>query len=190
MITVPENVKELGPELVKIWVDDKERIKRETARIARAANRRHGNEYHCPRCDKCHALLVFFDSPKCWQSIQRRMKRKYEQGDADLRHCEDCGKPIYWSGYWSVKWYRCPRCYKSNRPEERRQLARRRYKQLRVAIPQPLCKQCGEKFKAVRKDAKYCSSRCRVAAHRVEHAKKHSTKKRRKTKKSVAQDGS
>ena len=55
-------------------------------------------------------------------------------------------------------------------------------------IPQPTCKHCGEKFKAVRLDAKYCSSRCRVAAYRVKHAKKRSAKKGRKTKKSVPQD--
>ena len=55
-------------------------------------------------------------------------------------------------------------------------------------IPQPTCKHCGEKFKAVRFDAKYCSPRCRVAAHRVEHAKKRSAKKGRKTKKSIVQD--
>jgi len=36
--------------------------------------------------------------------------------------------------------------------------------------PKPLiwipCQQCGETFQAKRSDAKYCSTRCRVAAHR------------------------
>jgi len=33
------------------------------------------------------------------------------------------------------------------------------------------CKQCGEEFYATRRDVKYCSSRCRVAASRARKKK-------------------
>ncbi|MGX9350085.1 hypothetical protein ACS3QZ_02680 [Shimia sp. W99] len=35
-----------------------------------------------------------------------------------------------------------------------------------VAV-QPTCQHCGEPFEPIRRTGKYCSTRCRVAAHRV-----------------------
>ena len=176
---IPENVRALGDEMVEIWTKDQERI------AQRFCHKRVYNwGFSCTRCKESHTLLELFELPKCWQSIQRRNKRLYEKAfdglPASLRRaysrafqhdCADCGKPIYWEGGWPAKEFRCPRCYKANRLKERNYLARMRYREKKHGRLDPTCKQCGEKFKAVRCDAKFCSARCRVAAHRVEHAK-------------------
>jgi hypothetical protein len=104
----------------------------------------------------------------------------------------DCDKQIYWDDFWPLKGYRCPKCYAKHRRDRRNDLARRRYAidndrydvvragaRDIIALKIPTCEQCGEKFRAKRSDAKYCSPRYRVAAKRAKSAKTKTTKKRR-----------
>jgi hypothetical protein len=58
-------------------------------------------------------------------------------------------------------------------PECRREAERRRSAARREQVwvpPSPVvCERCGEKFEARRSDARFCSTRCRVAAHRAQN---------------------
>ncbi len=72
--------------------------------------------------------------------------------------CARCGKPIEGVFVSRAKKYCSYRCVNDA------QIARRRERQ--AAARQLVCAQCGDAFEGKRRDAKYCSPRCKTAAHR------------------------
>ena len=86
--------------------------------------------------------------------------------------CIGCGNPLSlmvmgggWFGRGRCEVPRqimlCVRCY------DKRDAERRRAKRRRPPPNQRACAQCGETFSPARSDARFCSTRCRVAAHRA-----------------------
>lgn len=78
--------------------------------------------------------------------------------------CEYCGAPLRVTRdrQYRLKYHPiCKRTVDRNRANARRDV---------TAAPsstEHVCEGCGQTFEAKRKDAKYCSSRCRTAAHRA-----------------------
>jgi hypothetical protein len=125
---------------------------------------------------------------KVWPSIG---EKRPEWGPCKM-DCELCGGAIYWVGWWPCKKYHCPKCYPESLRVQRNHRDRSRHGwradkfeviqcgavNVRVNIRKP-CDQCGEDFSGKRTDAKFCSDKCRVAAHRAKSEKVKATKKRR-----------
>ena len=112
--------------------------------------------------------------------------------------CPDCGGEFYIRGAWvqpdgtlrcrkcserdsSYRW--CPRCHQA-KPfkefESDRHDAGRHQRCLECVEAQQeqesltrACDRCGTEFTPTRRDARYCSGRCRVAAHRVALSRNH-----------------
>jgi hypothetical protein len=162
-----------------------------------------GKVFACSKCKTAKPLTHFLTSPKCWRSIQQRIKRQFDKLPPEEQkqwtgrvpewgpycmECKECEKLIYWEDFWPLKNFHCPKCYPEHLKERRNRQARRRYGRKspsRVPVKgvgyccKPTCEHCGEEFKSVRSDAKFCSPKCRVAANRAKSAKDKSTTKRR-----------
>jgi len=95
-----------------------------------------GHESYCADCVKGW-------HPSWWQVAQQKQPRP----------CVTCGQPMVSFGLWSAaktcsrqcSWHR-PRTHVEHEPRA--------------------CEHCGEEFTPKRSDARFCSVRCRVAAHR------------------------
>ena len=85
------------------------------------------------------------------------------------RPCPACGRPLiavhlsFWRHSWQPdRWgpdrYCGPACAAQARNARRRAA--------RALGPRP-CECCGQEYQPSRRDARYCSTRCRVAAHRA-----------------------
>ncbi len=75
--------------------------------------------------------------------------------------CEYCGAPIPPA---TIR----PMAYRLRyHPTCKREVDRRRHEAHATGAKTLRCAQCDEPFTAKRRDAKYCSPRCRVAAHRT-----------------------
>ncbi len=80
------------------------------------------------------------------------------------RHCRDVfpvqgGPEVYCSGQCTQQARAAVQAEKNSKRREARSLAR----------AGRLCAQCADAFEPARSDARYCSTRCRVAAHRARH---------------------
>jgi hypothetical protein len=101
-----------------------------------------------------------FECPGCGRDFHVRYARV--QADGSLR-CPDCSNG-------SMCW--CAGCGAAKPSGE---MQRNRWNEpghrcldCAAAEPQPkTCDRCGEEFTPKRRDARYCSGRCRVAAHRA-----------------------
>ena len=84
--------------------------------------------------------------------------RRQELEAKGPRHCRQCDRPIY-------GWYkRTSHC--SAECTLKTQYQRMSEEKARLRKERP-CPHCGETFKPKRSDARYCSTRCRVAAFRA-----------------------
>jgi hypothetical protein len=94
----------------------------------------------------------FLRDERVWQDVEAER----------VRYCEHCGEPFYfgWKGNGLHIRYCCGECRWDADGE------RRHARRARPRLPRP-CMRCGETFTPARSDARYCSGRCRVAAHRA-----------------------
>ena len=91
---------------------------------------------------------------------------------ADLRQCRNCGRPFYALSDEPRARRRWGYCQRGCTWHERRRLAHRRGEPPIVRPPlrpwpKRTCLHCGDEFVPARRDARYCSGRCRVAQHRA-----------------------
>jgi hypothetical protein len=77
------------------------------------------------------------------------------------RRCCVCGRRFYYSTH-APGWY-CSRRCNHRRPRLPRRESRAKDPDTRTRA----CARCGATFTPARSDARYCSARCRVAAHRA-----------------------
>jgi Stc1 domain len=112
--------------------------------------------------------VYLYDCPGCGGEFY--VRGAVVQPDGSLR-CHQCSE-----GAGSFRW--CPRCHQAkpyNEFESDRVDAGRHQWCLECAAaakeaarqPVKTCDQCGAEFTSVRRDAHFCSGRCRVAAHRA-----------------------
>jgi hypothetical protein len=96
-------------------------------------------------------------------SYRASTRAKSAPSDWRKKRCPHCGKPFLGrGGGWSSPFYCSERCAREAR-NERRRAARLRRRQPHVST----CAHCGDKFVHQRATGRYCSTRCRVAAHRA-----------------------
>ena len=88
-----------------------------------------------------------------------------------LHKCNHCGAEMLRdpkSKSWRADY--CNHCQKKHKRFENRQAAkayRQRNRHKTIVVHEPIaCSHCGERFNPQRSTAKYCSTNCRVAAHR------------------------
>lgn len=75
--------------------------------------------------------------------------------------------PYYYCTTCKVKWEKIQRDKRERRNSKQREWYARRKSIRRWKTPPAICAMCSEQFKGKRKDAKYCSARCRQKAHRA-----------------------
>lgn len=93
-----------------------------------------------------------------------------------LPPCAVCNRPRFWRDF--IDWmdtvpkylalYCSPECRRVLRAEH----ARARRAEAAAARPARDCDRCGQSYIPTRTDARYCSTRCRVAAHRARAAER------------------
>ena len=95
----------------------------------------------------------------------------WTQADGTLR-CGQCAEKQPHG--WPVHYYWCPRCRQAKRDCEKHWPSHRGQWCLDCSAaeknPEPVtatCQHCGDSFNPKRRDARYCSTRCRTAAHRA-----------------------
>ena len=112
-------------------------------------------------CSGCECEFYVFaarvqrdGSLRCWECAE---KRDGIDWPVDYDWCCQCRKAKRWGEFRSFSGvkaagHRCSEC-RAAKP---------------VAQPRPAvaCRHCGVEFTPTRSDARYCSGRCRVAAHR------------------------
>lgn len=74
--------------------------------------------------------------------------------------------PYYYCTTCKAKWEKIQRDKRERRNSKQREWYSRRKSIRRWETPPAICATCSEQFKGKRKDAKYCSARCRQKAHR------------------------
>jgi hypothetical protein len=85
-------------------------------------------------------------------------------GDANLKTCIICGSEFFRAGRVDT----CtPKCAKVRRDQTRTRGNWHR-QPVKVEHEPQYCDHCGDEFLPTRKDARFCSGRCRVAAHRAQ----------------------
>ena len=80
--------------------------------------------------------------------------------------CLHCGE-TFLRGYRVSARVCSNRCARERERQRAREWAKANYQPRERTLHRTKCEQCGETFKAVRADARFCSVRCRVAAHRA-----------------------
>jgi len=118
------------------------------------------------QCWECHKELptsgdVYYRPPKWARDLPARLvcaECRTADGmpwDVDRRPCKGCERVICFAGGGQRSANFCS------------PLCRKRYTARGGHLGPMACKHCGETFQPTRDDAKYCSGRCRVAAHRA-----------------------
>jgi hypothetical protein len=114
--------------------------------------------------------VVVFDCAQCGETFY--IRSAYVQGDGSLRcfRCSEHGRGV-------IEYCWCPQCRKTkpfNEFEPRAASAERHRWCLECVAAMKeaesltrACDQCGSEFTPTRRDARFCSGRCRVAAHRA-----------------------
>lgn len=112
--------------------------------------------FQCLRCDRWLPLNIALPLEEgsliCWHC------REAEDAH-DLLRCGECGRMLASEAFGPSRFalpIKCEGC--------RSQRIKRATRESRP------CHQCGETFTPSRTDARYCSGRCRVAAHRASRA--------------------
>ena len=114
----------------------------------------------CMRCQEPTA--VRYDSPLgYWVGVCESCRHPGTEWD-EPQPCTECSFPT-------------SRAIKRGKPKQGRRFcseacSSRFYRRKKSTRTAP-CAQCGEEFVSRRSDARFCSNRCRTAAHRSTHAK-------------------
>jgi hypothetical protein len=111
------------------------------------------------------------DLQKAWKALELAFKAM-SGSPTCLRRCAGCGVKVRLSIYAPCRY--CRECAARRKAEaNRRAQRRRRYWEKRVRHKAAglvegtlACAHCGKRFRPQRSSARYCSTRCRVAAHR------------------------
>lgn len=103
--------------------------------------------------------------------IGRQLRHRLDDPLVRCEHCPDCDSLFIAAllkprrpTVTKNRAQRCIACQETRRLAMKAAAARRR----RAERPAPLiaCQHCGSQFEATRRSARFCSDRCRVAAHR------------------------
>jgi hypothetical protein len=104
-----------------------------------------------PHCEACRRSGLTLD---LWPGTR---------GYLDLGPCEGCGRTVHRA---LTRRPQTVACCDECRKVIRRRRARQRRLDRRI-VDTGRCSWCGDPFTPARRDARYCSGRCRVAAHRA-----------------------
>jgi hypothetical protein len=112
------------------------------------------------------------------RELEEELKRRAGSHPMPLRKCPGCKqrKPMRWSVLYCTD-CRTERAKEANRRAQRKRRQRETYQRREAAglvkrsksfyTLQATCAHCGQPFTPERSSARYCSARCRVAAHRA-----------------------
>ena len=126
----------------------------------------------------CYDCGTDFDGPAVWKRVRSGKGVRWEKTCTDCadisedarppKPCRMCGEDMlttvvsYFDSFPTICSYEC---HRARHNEQRRENRLRSLREL-----DQVCEHCGEAFEIKRRGMRFCSGRCRVAAHRAKHA--------------------